>query len=281
MNSWILQGNPDQFDIDKYMSTADVIYWSIKYPKHEQLMKKGDQVFFWRSKGKSNNLYGIVAYGIIITEPIDRNLISEEIQKYDNLWKGSHQEKSKIKVGVKIIDFRLTEDAGMITSDDFSKDEILRNSAIIKSRIGTVFHLSNNEFKRISEYWNEVSPSNQIHESYEYSVYEGNPKLRKHIIRERNKTLRNIAISNFLKKNGSIFCEICGFNFEKTYGELGKDYIEVHHFEPLSKRKENKKSQVSDLKLLCSNCHRIVHRGDPIENYQSLKTILKPNFYSV
>ena len=29
-------------------------------------------------------------------------------------------------------------------------------------------------------------------------------------------------------------CMICGFDFEKKYGELGKGYIEVHHIRPLS-----------------------------------------------
>ena len=29
-------------------------------------------------------------------------------------------------------------------------------------------------------------------------------------------------------------CMVCDFDFEEVYGELGKDFIEVHHTKPLS-----------------------------------------------
>ncbi|TGM03239.1 HNH endonuclease [Leptospira jelokensis] len=280
MNSWILQGSPDQFDINEYLTIADVIYWSVPYQKHVNQMKIGDQVFIWRSKGKSKNSYGVIAYGVIIFEPINRNLISEKIQLYDNLWKGDYEEKSETKIGIRILNLRLSVESGMITSDDFFNDEILKNSQIIKSRTGTVFHLSETEFNRIMEYWNELNPHNSKIENDEYHASEGNISIRRHLIRERNKTLRNHAISKFLNKNGSIYCEICGFNFEKTYGILGKGFIEVHHYEPLAKKKGNSKSKFSDLKLLCANCHRMVHQGNPIENYLKLENAFKANFYS-
>lgn len=28
-------------------------------------------------------------------------------------------------------------------------------------------------------------------------------------------------------------CQACEFDFEKTYGEIGRDYIEVHYVKPL------------------------------------------------
>lgn len=58
-------------------------------------------------------------------------------------------------------------------------------------------------------------------------------------------------------------CKICGFNFEKVYGERGKDYIEVHHVKPLHTLKGEEKSFDSrtDLLPVCSNCHRMIHRN--------------------
>lgn len=71
---------------------------------------------------------------------------------------------------------------------------------------------------------------------------------------ERDPILRKQAI----EIHGTV-CEVCGFSFEEKYGEIGKDYIEVHHFKPLSEgiRLVDPKT---DLVCLCSNCHRMIHR---------------------
>ena len=57
-------------------------------------------------------------------------------------------------------------------------------------------------------------------------------------------------------------CQACGFDFEKTYGSLGKNYIEVHHINPLAScESEQKVNPKTDLVCLCANCHRMVHRS--------------------
>lgn len=56
-------------------------------------------------------------------------------------------------------------------------------------------------------------------------------------------------------------CMICGFDFEKIYGERGKDFIEVHHIKPLYSRDEEVRiNPRTDLICVCSNCHRMIHR---------------------
>lgn len=59
---------------------------------------------------------------------------------------------------------------------------------------------------------------------------------------------------------GKLECECCGFDFEKTYGEIGKGYIECHHIVPLNKFNFSKETKLNDLALVCSNCHRMLHR---------------------
>lgn len=55
-------------------------------------------------------------------------------------------------------------------------------------------------------------------------------------------------------------CAVCGFNFSKVYGELGRDFIEVHHIKPLhSLIDEVIINPETDLVCLCSNCHRMIH----------------------
>ncbi|KAA8456940.1 HNH endonuclease [Weissella paramesenteroides] len=57
-------------------------------------------------------------------------------------------------------------------------------------------------------------------------------------------------------------CKACGFNFERTYGDIGKFFIEVHHVTPLfSLDEEMRIDPRKDLVPLCSNCHRMIHRS--------------------
>jgi|GEM_PF-1144219 len=58
-------------------------------------------------------------------------------------------------------------------------------------------------------------------------------------------------------------CAVCGFDFEKTYGDLGRGFIEVHHLNPLGEsEEEGEVNPATDLVPLCANCHRMVHRGE-------------------
>ena len=75
---------------------------------------------------------------------------------------------------------------------------------------------------------------------------------------ERNPRLRNAAI----RLHGCI-CAVCGFDFEQMYGELGKGFIEVHHINPISNiAEEHEVNAETDLVCVCSNCHRMIHKGD-------------------
>ncbi len=54
---------------------------------------------------------------------------------------------------------------------------------------------------------------------------------------------------------------VCGFNFEKYYGEQGKNSIEVHHVVPLAYNEEEVEVDPQKyLAVVCSNCHRMIHR---------------------
>jgi predicted HNH restriction endonuclease len=73
---------------------------------------------------------------------------------------------------------------------------------------------------------------------------------------ERNPVLRKKAIIFHGTK-----CKVCNFDFEEKYGEHGKNYIEVHHIVPLSTiPAPSTIDPEKDLTVLCSNCHRMIHR---------------------
>ena len=72
-------------------------------------------------------------------------------------------------------------------------------------------------------------------------------------------------------------CMACEFDFEETYGERGKDYIEVHHVVPLSSQEEQVQvNPYTDLITLCANCHRMIHRKkNEILSLDELRQIIR------
>lgn len=105
---------------------------------------------------------------------------------------------------------------------------------------------------------------------------EGRRQLKQHIVRERNPMLVQSAKQKFKQEhNGRLFCEICGFDFFLTYGNIGEDYIEVHHKKPVSKMKEGDKTKIQDVAVVCSNCHKMIHRKKPWLTIEQLKKVIK------
>ena len=104
---------------------------------------------------------------------------------------------------------------------------------------------------------------------------EGKKSLRLHTVRERNPKVIKKAKEKFKEKHGSLYCEACNFDFVKTYGALGEDFIEGHHLKPVAQLQENEITKIDDIALLCSNCHSMIHRYKPwISNKKDLSKIL-------
>jgi len=56
-------------------------------------------------------------------------------------------------------------------------------------------------------------------------------------------------------------CYVCGMDFEKKYGVLGKGFIHVHHIKPLNEIDETYVVDYkNDLIPVCPNCHAMLHR---------------------
>lgn len=89
---------------------------------------------------------------------------------------------------------------------------------------------------------------------------EGGLLMSVHLRRERSPRLREQKVASVRQAGLPVACEVCGFDFRTFYGERGDGYIEVHHVLPLH-ASGPRRTRLQDLALLCSNCHRMVHRG--------------------
>lgn len=92
-------------------------------------------------------------------------------------------------------------------------------------------------------------------------------------IREHKRIERNRKLAEMAKKVHGHTCQACGFNFEKAYGEIGREFIEAHHLIPLHKLKGQKVTldPNKDFSVLCSNCHRMIHRSEFVNRVEEFR----------
>ena len=70
-------------------------------------------------------------------------------------------------------------------------------------------------------------------------------------------------------------CAVCGIDFEKVYGEIGRGFIHVHHVVPLSSiGKDYQINYEKDLVSVCPNCHAMLHRKNPPYTIDELKELI-------
>ncbi len=87
-------------------------------------------------------------------------------------------------------------------------------------------------------------------------AYERNPKARAECIKIYGKN-----------------CMICNMNFQSVYGDIGENFIHVHHLTPLSRQggKSCRTNPKKDLRPVCPNCHAMLHQEQPPLTIQELK----------
>lgn len=69
-----------------------------------------------------------------------------------------------------------------------------------------------------------------------------------------------------LRHYGSYLCQICGFDFERTYGSIGKEFIHVHHLRPIAILGQKGSASIDPAKEMlpvCPNCHAMLHTRRP------------------
>jgi len=168
-----------------------------------------------------------------------------------------------------------------------------RETNVLINKVLDVKLLSNEEFeKKYIKYCLNLGaqPSNYSKRRYWYFELEkdfeenkiieglfpeGKIAERIHKSRERNSKVIELAKRNFKLKYGRLFCQVCKFDFEKKYGKIGSDFIEAHHTIPVSIMAENHMTSPNDIALLCSNCHKMVHKKRPWLSMDKLNSLLK------
>ena len=100
---------------------------------------------------------------------------------------------------------------------------------------------------------------------------EGTPNQVTFTKYERNPFARKVCLQHY-----GCSCAVCDFNFEKVYGDIGKDFIHVHHLTQVAKvGKQYSVDPVNDLRPVCPNCHAMIHKRKEAISIEELKSLLR------
>lgn len=253
--AWIFQGNPKRFDIDEYLTEFDYVYWSV--PQHKDHVQVGDTAYMWRAGPDG----GVVAIGEVAESATPADQIKFPEVLADDLWVKSPEDAHSVKVGISLHEKRLSQEEAMIARESFLAHPTLAGANIIRMPRPTVHKLTSEQAMAVAHLWATQNSSDSPDDDEE-----GRRRLRKHYYRERSGKLPARKKAEYLRTHANLECEVCGFQFTDKYPkELAEGYIEVHHVVPLSELREDTRTKVEDLLLVCSNCHRMIHRSRDAE----------------
>lgn len=192
-----------------------------------------------------------ISYGI----EVQKYFIDKFKYSYD-YWKGAREAAKKEGLSTRKIPIQKTE-------------------KIIVSETSQPLIYSVTCISKFSDEQPYISDALDVEESISFA--EGAAQYKTHKSYERNQGVVTLAKKLFKENHqGKLYCEVCGFSFEDMYGSVGKNYIEAHHdIKPVSQMGNNGFTTISDLRMVCANCHRILHRKKPWMSVDQLKTHLK------
>lgn len=133
----------------------------------------------------------------------------------------------------------------------------------------------NTDLRRfIDLYFVLVSREAQLYERADAEEDEttlGEEDLRR--LREHKRIERNRKLANKAKQAHGYTCKACGFDFSLKYGTIGQSFIEAHHLTPLAELKGQRLTldAKKDFTVLCSNCHRMIHRTEFVNNVEEFR----------
>lgn len=148
MQTWIFQANPDRYDIDGFLESGKKIL-NYRAAQRNQDMKAGDQVFIWRSAGRSKSVPGIIAE-CVIEEPA--RLIEDDAYS-KHFWiddEGLGSEEMRVQLSV----VRSAGKKEMIKRDWLISDPVANKLTILAMANSTNYLIEKDQAIRLNDLWN-------------------------------------------------------------------------------------------------------------------------------
>ncbi len=252
--NWLLPANSNKYDHHTALMESGYIDW------HQQAnFSVGDIVYIYCAQPTKMIKYKTVvtATGLKFNETVDDKKFWKDLTLY---------EKAKDAKYCRLV----------LISDFYNENLSLPN--LLENGLSSAPQRPIKISPRLNEYITKALYENELIAfdlTTNEQFSEGRQLIKQHISRERNSALIQATKQKFQHDHsGRLYCEICGFDFYEVYGEIGKDYIEAHHKRPISTMQEGEMTNINDMAIVCSNCHRIIHRKKPWLSIEQVKALI-------
>jgi len=261
---WVLKGNPRDNDWDSMLVPGKTGRWHTgRAPKDWYI---GDRLFCWESTPSLRMIglarltqmnCGLDEYGDLLFE------VEYQTTRFESM--PGIQELRQIPV-LNTASFLKTGPATTVFPLTSEQADILVRLLVAKN-------------PSIASIWGDldVTPAPAIAPDVDMLLVgmEGSAKWVAHFVRERNRALVEKKKATVLRITGALKCEVCRFDFAEHFGSLGNSFCEVHHRVPLAQADGPAETQLEDLAIVCSNCHRMLHRQVPAISVEELRAIVE------
>lgn len=151
VQTWIFQGNPDQFDIDAYLATSPTqLPWLVT--RYTQQIEAGDRVFIWRTQGSAKKDAGIVAEATIVAPAMPRPENADAV----SFWRGNAEEAAQVLPRALLRLNRVAGGKEVLRREWLAQDPILNDLPNLKMAAGTNYPVTPQLAARLYALWSRT-----------------------------------------------------------------------------------------------------------------------------
>jgi hypothetical protein len=278
---WTFFCNPKRWYIDDFILSGETLDTFSISEYHKHLFERGqygvirvgrDSRTLRQLAGKPRLDRGIYA----IVEVLDTAQLQKSTKK--DYWEDEgDRDEIRLRVKIRYIK-RLLNNPILLEYLHLTEEEY--DYHLINGQQGSTMPLNPLAFNKIIEMiggWDSLEFGEDTHTfpeeiSEDEPILEGAKKQITVNAYERNPLARKRCLEQY-----GYNCSVCNFNFSDIYGDIGIDFIHVHHLKELNQiGEEYEVDPVNDLRPVCPNCHAMLHKRKPVYSIEELKA--KINF---
>jgi hypothetical protein len=151
MQTWVFQGNPDEFDIDGYLASrpSQVIWLVTRYASE---IAVGDRVYIWRNQGAQRAVAGVVAEGVVTAPPTMRSEDPNAIR----FWRtqGPRSDAPQMRAGMRLV--KVASSREVLRRNWCVEDPVLRNLPNLQMQAATNYHVNRDQALRLDALWSRT-----------------------------------------------------------------------------------------------------------------------------
>jgi len=207
----------------------------------------------------------------VIEIGMNKNSAKMTLQWYDYILKGEFKKRTASKIQIKFILKELFLDNNVT-----GLENVLKYLRQYKEHYNPNFlnqYIEDYEEKLQELKYQDYLYPDEIKNTK--NLFEGAKKQVTVNIYERDSKARQQCIEKY-----GYTCYVCNFDFGKTYGKIGENFIHIHHLKPLSEIKEEYEvNPINDLRPVCPNCHAMLHKRNPAYSIKEVQNFIKKKTY--